>query len=351
VDSWTDEELDFVPDRAKRSRTIIITGRPERSSRPAAALTSSERDQRFFREAAAAAPAARLQRQPQRRQRRGAVERAGHRPDRIALWAFVLGVLVVLIAATSSDAASVGTKPLAMGSSGAGVKRLQVELSRLGYLKASPDAVYGRLTRTAVRRYQRSRCLKVNGKADRRTLTALRSSRAACTGPGSAKAGESSIGDPSQFGSRVLATGATGDDVTVLQLLLAVPQTGTFDAATLQAVKTLQTGAGLAVDGVVGQTTAAAIGARMTSYGATWYGPGLFGNRTACGQVLTETLQGVAHRTLPCGTKVTLFYNGRFRTVPVVDRGSFSASAAFDLTSATAKSIGMVASVTLRAAY
>ena len=36
----------------------------------------------------------------------------------------------------------------------------------------------------------------------------------------------------------------------------------------------------------------------------SWYGPGLYGNGTACGQKLTKGLVGVAHRTLPCGTKV-----------------------------------------------
>ncbi len=37
----------------------------------------------------------------------------------------------------------------------------------------------------------------------------------------------------------------------------------------------------------------------------SWYGPGFYGHRTACGVELTKTVIGVAHRTLPCGTKVT----------------------------------------------
>jgi rare lipoprotein A len=37
---------------------------------------------------------------------------------------------------------------------------------------------------------------------------------------------------------------------------------------------------------------------------ATWYGPGFYGKRTACGAVMSHTLLGVAHRTLPCGTPV-----------------------------------------------
>src|SRR6266545_2545909 len=39
---------------------------------------------------------------------------------------------------------------------------------------------------------------------------------------------------------------------------------------------------------------------------ASWYGPGFYGNRTACGQLYTPEILGVAHLTLPCGTLLTL---------------------------------------------
>jgi hypothetical protein len=39
------------------------------------------------------------------------------------------------------------------------------------------------------------------------------------------------------------------------------------------------------------------------------------------GQKYTKTIVGVAHRTLPCGTKVQFRYNGTVLTVPVIDRG------------------------------
>ncbi len=55
----------------------------------------------------------------------------------------------------------------------------------------------------------------------------------------------------------------------------------------------------------------------------SWYGGGLFGNGTACGQTYTKTIVGVAHRTLPCGTKVQFRYNGKVLTVPVIDRGPY----------------------------
>jgi hypothetical protein len=77
-----------------------------------------------------------------------------------------------------------------------------------------------------------------------------------------------------------------------------------------------------------------------TTVVASYFGPGLYGNRTACGQTLTDTLQGVAHRTLPCGSLVHLAYAGRDVTVPVVDRGPQVAGREFDLTYATKNSLG-----------
>jgi rare lipoprotein A len=73
---------------------------------------------------------------------------------------------------------------------------------------------------------------------------------------------------------------------------------------------------------------------------ATWYGPGFYGRKTACGVKMSRTLLGVAHKTLPCGSNVALLYKGRRITVPVVDRGPYTKGRAFDLTSATAKALG-----------
>jgi rare lipoprotein A (peptidoglycan hydrolase) len=80
---------------------------------------------------------------------------------------------------------------------------------------------------------------------------------------------------------------------------------------------------------------------------ATWFGPGFYGKHTACGQVMTHALLGVAHRTLPCGTPVALFLRGKTVTVPVVDRGPFANGARYDLTSAAAESLGMEQSSTI----
>lgn len=74
--------------------------------------------------------------------------------------------------------------------------------------------------------------------------------------------------------------------------------------------------------------------------GATWYGPGLYGNRTACGQVLRPGTVGVAHRTLPCGTRVKFRYRGRQIVTRVIDRGPFSTGHAWDLTNGAREALG-----------
>ena len=70
---------------------------------------------------------------------------------------------------------------------------------------------------------------------------------------------------------------------------------------------------------------------------ASWYGPGLYGRRTGCGGTLRHGKLGVAHKTLPCGTKVTLRHRGRTVRVPVMDRGPYVGAREYDLTAATAR--------------
>jgi rare lipoprotein A len=81
----------------------------------------------------------------------------------------------------------------------------------------------------------------------------------------------------------------------------------------------------------------------------TWYGPGFYGHRTACGRKMSRALLGVAHKTLPCGTLVDLYKDGRTVTVPVVDRGPFRRGTSYDLTAATAQALGVTATTTIGA--
>jgi len=71
--------------------------------------------------------------------------------------------------------------------------------------------------------------------------------------------------------------------------------------------------------------------------GASWYGGG---GSLACGGMLTSSTMGVANKTLPCGTLVTLRYGGRSVRVPVIDRGPYVAGREFDLTEATKEALG-----------
>jgi hypothetical protein len=70
---------------------------------------------------------------------------------------------------------------------------------------------------------------------------------------------------------------------------------------------------------------------------ASWYGGG---GSLACGGELTSSTLGVAHKTLPCGTMITLRYGGHTIRVPVIDRGPYVAGRELDLTEATKRALG-----------
>jgi hypothetical protein len=67
----------------------------------------------------------------------------------------------------------------------------------------------------------------------------------------------------------------------------------------------------------------------------SYYGPGFYGHRTACGGTLRPGTLGVANKSLRCGTRVTLRYRGNTVTVPVIDRGPYVGGREYDLTAAT----------------
>jgi hypothetical protein len=78
-----DQALDARPERAPNGRrTTVITGRPEGAPRPLS-LVPTER----------------------RRPRRTPSDWIGARPERIMAWAFVLGLLLILLAISTADAA------------------------------------------------------------------------------------------------------------------------------------------------------------------------------------------------------------------------------------------------------
>ncbi len=89
---------------------------------------------------------------------------------------------------------------------------------------------------------------------------------------------------------------------------------------------------GVGTPGETASGGAIAFSSPMRSAGATWYGPGLYGNSTACGQTLRPGTVGVAHKTLPCGTTLKFAYHGRYLVTKVIDRGPYTEGYDFDLT-------------------
>jgi rare lipoprotein A len=116
-------------------------------------------------------------------------------------------------------------------------------------------------------------------------------------------------------------------------------------------VKRFQRRAGLATDGRVGPATTAAFARTWSLRTATYYGPGLWGNRTACGYTLGRRTRGVAHRTLPCGTPVAVYVNGRLAIYPVIDRGPHTAGVSLDLTLAAARKLRVSTTTSVRAGW
>ena len=79
---------------------------------------------------------------------------------------------------------------------------------------------------------------------------------------------------------------------------------------------------------------------------ASWYGPGLYGNRTANGEVFRPGTMTAAHRTLPFGTRVrvTNLWNGRRAVVRINDRGPFAGDRVIDLAHGAARQLGLMSS-------
>jgi rare lipoprotein A (peptidoglycan hydrolase) len=82
---------------------------------------------------------------------------------------------------------------------------------------------------------------------------------------------------------------------------------------------------------------------------ATWFGPGFYGQETACGQKMTPVVVGVASRKLPCGTLVLVSYKGHRLTVPVIDRGPYAHNGAtWDLTRGAASELSIEDTVRIK---
>jgi rare lipoprotein A len=97
------------------------------------------------------------------------------------------------------------------------------------------------------------------------------------------------------------------------------------------------TGGASAYAGSSPETQEIVFSSPMRYGGASWYGPGLYGNKTACGRTLRPKTLGVAHKTLPCGTTVKFQYHGHVLVTQVIDRGPYVKGRSWDLTKAASE--------------
>ena len=167
------------------------------------------------------------------------------------------------------------------------------------------------------------------------------------SGPAKSATGAAAVRG-TRFGNRVLREGMAGPDVTVLKSIVRSKRllrgnlVGNFDRPTTSAVRRFQNKASMARSGVVNKATSKALVRSMRTGHASWYGPGLYGNGTACGKVtLRPRTIGLAHKTLPCGTRVLIGFRGKYIIAPVIDRGPYIRGRTWDLTAAAAKAVGL----------
>jgi rare lipoprotein A len=81
----------------------------------------------------------------------------------------------------------------------------------------------------------------------------------------------------------------------------------------------------------------------IQSGGASWYGPGFHGKRTANGERFNTHALTAAHRSLPFGSRVrvTNARTGRSVVVRINDRGPFAGGRVIDLSKAAAQAVGI----------
>lgn len=76
--------------------------------------------------------------------------------------------------------------------------------------------------------------------------------------------------------------------------------------------------------------------------GASWYGPGFHGKKTASGAKFNQNAMTAAHRTLPFGSVVKVINQktGKSVKVTITDRGPYKKGRVIDLSKAAAEKLG-----------
>ena len=151
---------------------------------------------------------------------------------------------------------------LQVGDRGASVTNLQDQLRSAGYFNRRSTGIYASITADAVRRFQASRGLTVDGIAGPATQRALRDQSLSVSG---------GIYRPISYGGG-LRLGSRGAEVSALQQQLSdlgyyVSVDGIFGPATDRAVRSFQASNGLSADGIVGSATRNALASGVSDNG------------------------------------------------------------------------------------
>jgi rare lipoprotein A (peptidoglycan hydrolase) len=88
------------------------------------------------------------------------------------------------------------------------------------------------------------------------------------------------------------------------------------------------------------EVTVIPTGPRWQEAMASTWGPGSYGQETACGAQLTPETRGLTHPVLPCGVELLLSFQGKTVQAEVLDRGPHEGNAEFELTAALASDLG-----------
>jgi peptidoglycan hydrolase-like protein with peptidoglycan-binding domain len=169
----------------------------------------------------------------------------------LKLWSSQAGLLLLQLLVPAAILLVAGhASALQVGDRGASVTNLQDQLRSAGYFNRSSTGIYASITADAVRRFQASRGLTVDGIAGPATQRALRA-QSLSVSEGNYR--------PISYGSG-LRLGSRGAEVSALQQQLSnlgyyVSVDGVFGPATDQAVRSFQASNRLSADGIVGSAT------------------------------------------------------------------------------------------------
>lgn len=168
--------------------------------------------------------------------------------------------LIVSLPLIQAQAAEYTT--LRNGMRGEEVARMQQALIDLGYLKGPADGIFGNKTENAVRKFQKTNGLKVDGIAGKNTLTLLYKKQAEAAAASSSSSSSSGLFSGNYS---TMKQGMTGKRVKILQKALKTLKyytgsvDGKFGKGTKKAVKAFQKAKKLTVDGKAGKKTLKAI--------------------------------------------------------------------------------------------